>query len=242
MMKNIIYLMLAFLPLLSCKTEEDEVNPPATDNKQETSALEEVSYPLNSPEDLEILTAEIDNSRYVLPGEASHGTSEYYTLRAELSKQLIQEKDFNIIAVEGDWPDIYRLNEYIKGSAVYGTSAVEVLQRMDRWPTWMWANEEVAEFAEWLWAYNQGKPESEQVSFYGLDVYSLWDSMDEVIRYLEATDPAGAEEARNAYVCLAPFGPDEWAYAQAKGKETDCSGELANVLEIVQQQVNAAPE
>lgn len=83
---------------------------------------------------------EIGEARYVLLGEASHGTSEYYTWRAEISKRLIQEKGFTIIAVEGDWPDLYRLNQYIKGSSAYGSSAEEVLQQLDRWPTWMWAN------------------------------------------------------------------------------------------------------
>lgn len=91
---------------------------------------------------------EIGEARYVLLGEASHGNSEYYTWRAEISKRLIQEKGFTIIAVEGDWPDLYRLNQYIKGSSAYGSSAEEVLQQLDRWPTWMWANQEIAEFSE----------------------------------------------------------------------------------------------
>ena len=240
-MKNLLYSLLVFLAFWSCKTEEENI-PQINEDEQEVSLLKDASYALESPEDLDILLNEMEGSRYVLLGEASHGTSEYYTWRAEISKRLIMEENFNLIAVEGDWPDLYKLNQYIKGSSEHGASAVEVLQQMDRWPTWMWANEEVAEFAEWLREYNQGLPEAEQVGFYGLDVYSLWDSMREVVAFLEGTDPESAQLAREAYACLAPYEPDEWAYAQAKGQNVNCADELAAALELVQEQVDASPE
>ncbi len=150
MIKNIIlFSFLLAIPLYSCN--DDEVSPQSEEQEeQETSVLEEASYPLQTISDLDVLLNEIGGSRYVLLGEASHGTSEYYTWRAEISKRLIEEKGFNIIAVEGDWPALYRLNQYIRGSAENGSNSVEVLRQLNRWPTWMWANGEVADFAEWL--------------------------------------------------------------------------------------------
>lgn len=94
--------------------------------------------------------------------------------------------------MEGDWPDIYRLNQYIQGCLEHGTMATEVLQQMDRWPTWMWANEEVAALGEWLHSYNQSQEANQQVGFYGIDVYSRWDSIEEVLAYLEEEDAAAA--------------------------------------------------
>ena len=94
----------------------------------------------------------------MLLGEASHGTSEYYTWRAALSQRLIQEKGFSFIAVEGDWPDCYRVNRYVKGYPESGPDAREVLHAFERWPTWMWANEEVVDLAEWLRRHNDELP------------------------------------------------------------------------------------
>src|SRR3954471_330966 len=126
--------------------------------------------PLSSPSDLDPLLDRIGDARYVLLGEASHGTSEYYSWRAELSKRLIREKGFSFIAVEGDWPDCYRVNRYIKGYADAGRSAEEVLHAFERWPTWMWANREILALAERLRVHNRYLPAERQVGFYGLDV------------------------------------------------------------------------
>src|SRR3954452_25391034 len=122
--------------------------------------------PLNNPNDLDPLLTLIGDARYVLLGEASHGTHEYYTWRAALSRRLIQEKGFSFLAVEGDWPDCYRVNRYVKACGDSGASARDVLHEFDRWPTWMWANEEVAELAEWLRKHNAGA--AAKVGFYGL--------------------------------------------------------------------------
>ena len=237
-MKNIfIYSFLFLFSLFSCDKEEV-----ANDDEQETGLLGEAAFPLETTDDLDVLINDIGDSRYVLLGEASHGTSEYYTWRAEISKRLIEEKGFDIIAVEGDWPDLYRLNQYVKGSSAHGTSAEEVLSHLDRWPSWMWANEEVADFGEWIRNHNQGQSQGQQVGFYGVDVYSFWDSMEEVIIYLESTNPEAAERAREAYNCLQPFMQDEWAYAQAKvSGEVDCADELNTVLKMVEQEMNNAP-
>jgi erythromycin esterase-like protein len=110
--------------------------------------IREVSTPLCGPRDLDPLFERIRDARFVLLGEASHGTAEYYEWRAEISRRLILEKGFQFIAVEGDWPACDRLDQYMNGHGEGDTR--EALQAFDRWPTWMWANEEVAELAEWL--------------------------------------------------------------------------------------------
>src|SRR5690242_4076052 len=118
--------------------------------------VKDVSRPLGSAEDLDPLLEQIGDARFVLLGEASHGTSEFYTWRAELSRRLIREKGFSFIAVEGDWPDCYRVNRYIKGYSDAGRSAEEVLHAFERWPTWMWANREIVALTEWLRDHNRG--------------------------------------------------------------------------------------
>src|SRR5438477_11347315 len=108
------------------------------------TAVRGLGRPLRSPADLDPLLNQIGDARFVRRGEASHGTHEYYTWRAEISKRLIREKGFSFIAVEGDWPDCYRVNRYVKGRPKSGVGARDVLHAFSRWPTWMWANEEVA--------------------------------------------------------------------------------------------------
>ena len=187
--------------------------------------------PLSDPSDLEPLIERIGNARYVLLGEATHGTSEFYQWRAALSRRLIQEHGFSFIAVEGDWPDCYRVNRYVKSYTDSGDSARDVLHAFDRWPTWMWANREVAELAEWLRDHNRRLGEARQAGFYGLDVYSLWDSMHAVVEYLESVDPELARAARAAYRCFEPYGEDAQEYARATALvPTTCEREALAVL------------
>src|SRR5215210_855107 len=149
-----------------------------------------LARPLRGPDDLDPLLERIGDARYVLLGEASHGTAEYYDWRRRLSERLIREKGFSFIAVEGDWPDCYRVNRYVKHHSDAGQSARDVLHAFHRWPTWMWANTEIVALAEWLRAYNADLPADERVGFYGLDVYSLWESLEAVTQYVERTDPS----------------------------------------------------
>src|SRR4051794_28911479 len=116
--------------------------------------VRDLGMPLHEPSDLDRLLQGIGDARFVLLGEASHGTHEYYTWRAELSKRLITEKGFSFIAVEGDWPDCYRINRYIKGYPKTPAEPREVFDTFRRWPTWMWANEEVLDLAGWLRRWN----------------------------------------------------------------------------------------
>lgn len=193
--------------------------------------LRQTTSPLRGPADLDPLLDRIGDAHFVLLGEASHGTSEYYTWRHAISERLIQEKGFSFIAVEGDWPDCYRINRYIKGHPNSGESAREVLRAFDRWPTWMWANEEVLALAEWLRKYNDGRGDADMVGFYGLDVYSLWDSMAAVIQYLQRIDPDVARSARRAYSCFDPYGEDAQDYARAtRLVPTSCEDEAIAIL------------
>src|SRR5512144_2855798 len=121
--------------------------------------LKRIARPLESNDDLDPLIAAVGDSRFVLLGEASHGTSEFYTWRTRISRRLIEEKGFSFIAVEGDWPDCYRVNRYGKGRSDSGESAREVLHAFERWPTWMWANKEVMELAAWIRGHNDRLPE-----------------------------------------------------------------------------------
>ena len=109
-----------------------------------SDAHREASYPLKNARDLDPLMNRVGNAHHVLLGEASHGTHEYYTWRTSITKRLIVEKGFNFIAVEGDWPDCYRINRYIKGYSDQENEAIDILRSFDRWPTWMWANWEIA--------------------------------------------------------------------------------------------------
>ncbi len=196
-----------------------------------TERVQGVAHPLRGTEDLDPLLDRIGDARCVLLGEASHGTSEYYTWRAHISERLIREKGFSFIAVEGDWPDCYEVNRYAKGYPSSGTSAREALGAFDRWPTWMWANEEIVDLLEWLRRHNDGLSEEERVGFYGLDVYSLWESMEAVIEYLERVDPEAVSTARRAYKCFEPYGEDVREYARATALvPTSCEDEVVDML------------
>jgi erythromycin esterase len=195
------------------------------------------SHLLKEPSDLTPLFDAIGNSNVVMLGEASHGTHEYYTWRAYISKKLIAEKNFNFIAVEGDWPDCYEVNRFIKNYPGAGQSVRDVLQTYDRWPTWMWANWEISALAEWLKNFNEEKRDGNKVGFYGLDVYSLWESMDAILNYLKKEDPASVEIALEAYNCFEPHKGDEGqSYARSLQFVPDtCEEEAISLLKQIRE-------
>ncbi len=206
------------------KTSRDSILGPA-------ERVRDVAHPLRGSEDLDPLLDRIGDARCVLLGEASHGTHEYYAWRARISERLIREKGFSFIAVEGDWPDCYEVNRYVKGYPDSGKSAREALEVFDRWPTWMWANEEVVGLAEWLRRHNEGLPQDARVGLYGLDVYSLRESLEAVIEYLERVDPDAVGSARRAYKCFEPYGQDPQEYARATVfVPTSCEEEVVGML------------
>jgi erythromycin esterase-like protein len=203
-------------------------------------SLERAASPLESARDLDPLIERIGDARFVLLGEASHGTSEFYTWRTELSKRLMAERGFTFIAVEGDWPDCYRVNRYVRGMPDSGASSTAVLHAFERWPTWMWANREVIALVDWLRDYNRRRSPDQRAGFYGLDVYSLWDSMRAVIEYLERIDPQLARNARSAYNCFEPYAEDVQEYARATALvPTSCEAEAVSVLRALR---GRAPE
>lgn len=194
----------------------------------------EINYnKLDKLNDLDPLIERIGDSQFVLLGEASHGTSEFYRWRAEISKRLIQEKGFAFIAVEGDWPDCYKINRYIKAQYHDEEKAYNILHSFNRWPTWMWANKEMVELVEWLKKYNDRLDPTIQskVGFYGLDLYSLWESMEEIINYLKKVDPSALKNAIKAYNCFEPYNKEVEAYARATAfVPKNCEEEVIQML------------
>src|SRR5690554_994806 len=147
------------------------------------------------------LLESIGDAEIVLLGEASHGTHEFYQTRAEITRRLIEERGFTAVAVEGDWPDCYRVNRYVRGLGT-DPDADAALGDFQRFPLWMWRNTVVKQFVQWLRQHNKGLPYSAQTGFYGLDMYSLYGSVAAVIQYLQQVDPEAADEARQRYACF----------------------------------------
>jgi len=173
----------------------------------------------------------IGDARFVLLGEASHGTHEFYRTRAEITKRLIAEKGFAAVAVEADWPDAYRINRFVRGASDDG-EAVDALGDFERFPAWMWRNADVLDFVGWLREYNDDASNADKVGFYGLDLYSLHGSIDAVLRYLDKVDPEAARRARYRYSCFEHFGEDTQAYGYAAsvGIADSCENEVVTQL------------
>ena len=172
--------------------------------------------------------ARFADARVVLLGEASHGTAEFYNARAAITRELIQHHGFNIVAVEADWPDAAHIDRYVRHQAARPGRG----EAFSRFPTWMWRNREVMAFADWLRARNEALPPAARVSFNGLDVYSLDESIHAVLTYLDRVDPEAAGLARRRYGCLTPWQEEPAQYGRAvlyRGKET-CEGEVVRQL------------
>lgn len=206
------------------------------DSKEAIDSIRKNALPLNNQQDLEPLMKRIGDSRIVMLGEASHGTHEYYTWRAAISKRLIEEKGFTCIAVEGDWPDCYRVNQFIKGHDSETKTVFNVLHEFNRWPTWMWANWEVVAFTDWLQKHNLKATTKNKIGFYGLDVYSLWESMDAIIAYLKKNDLNTLTLAEEAFRCFEPYRKGEGqAYARAlQLVPKSCEKEVVDLLKGLQ--------
>ncbi|MES2217903.1 MAG: erythromycin esterase family protein [Pseudomonadota bacterium] len=179
----------------------------------------------------------IGESRFVLIGEATHGTHEFYQARAKITEQLITQKGFMAVAIEGDWPDAYRIHRYLQGMGSK-EEWMQALGKFTRFPTWMWRNATIAPFIQWLRSYNDNvSAPHNKIGFYGLDLYSLHSSMQAVIDYLLKIDPEAAERARKRYSCFDHFGldPQNYGFQTSKGQEKPCINEaIAEVLELQQ--------
>lgn len=189
----------------------------------------------------EALVDRIGDARCVLIGEASHGTHEFYVERARMTRSLIEDAGFNAVAVEADWPSAYRLNCFVRGAGKDRTAAA-ALSDFVRFPRWMWRNQVVEAFAIWLRSHNERSPNP--VGFYGLDLYSLHESVDLVLRYLEKVDPEAAKRARERYSCFDHrHGEDGQGYGATvvSGREESCErGVLEQLLELQQRQAEYA--
>ncbi len=164
--------------------------------------------------DYDPLMGLIGDARFVLLGEASHGTHDFYHQRAQITKRLIEEHGFMAVAVEADWPDAYRVNRYVRGTTDDADSE-EALSGFKRFPTWMWRNADVLDFVGWLREHNDTVASASKIGFYGLDLYSLHASIEAVLAYLNKVDPDGARRALYRYSCFDHFGEDTQAYGYA---------------------------
>lgn len=204
--------------------------------------IREMAYRIRPNDPLDALIERIGDARFVLLGEASHGTHEYYTLRSRITQRLVREKGFRFIAVEGDWPDCYEVNRYIKGWSDDAT-ALDVLRRFDRWPTWMWANWEINALAEWLRRENDDRPEGEKVGFYGLDVYSLWESLEAVFQHLGESHPDALPLAHEAMRCFSPYNREAQSYAWAtRLVPSTCEQEVLDLLSGLRSRAGEYPD
>jgi protein-L-isoaspartate(D-aspartate) O-methyltransferase len=228
-----------FVPLIGAQGWEAPLadrsgQPSVTRSRPATLArlVREVAEPLPSIDDPDLgaLLERLQGSRLVLLGEATHGTSEFYRLRARLTQELIRRHGFRIVAVEADWPDARRVTRYVQ--ALPDGHRPED-PAFERFPTWMWRNHETWAFVEWLRAFNAAVREpAERAGFYGLDLYSLFTSIRSVLEYLEGVDPPAARIARERYSCLTPWQADPQAYGRAAltGRYRVCEREAVAML------------
>src|SRR5213080_4966738 len=198
-----------------------------------TNVIKKASQPLEGEaRDYDHLLELIHEARFCLLGEATHGTHDFYRERAEITKRLIKEKGFTAIAVEADWPDAFRVNRYVRGLGE-DRSGDQALSGFKRFPTWMWRNTVVLDFIEWLREYNSSLHiNAAKVGFYGLDLYSLYTSIEAVLGYLNKIDPVAAKRARYRYSCFEHFAEDTQAYGYAAnfGLTESCEREVIQQL------------
>src|SRR5437773_2791631 len=198
-----------------------------------SNAVDEEAHVLEGKtRDYDPLITLVHEARFCLLGEATHGTHEFYSQRAEITKRLIKEKGFTAVAVEADWPDAFRVNRYVRGLSD-DREANAALSGFKRFPTWMWRNTVVLDFVEWLRDYNSSLPSgATKVGFYGLDLYSLYSSIEAVLGYLNKVDPAAARRARYRYSCFEHFVEDTQAYGYAAsfGITESCEREVIEQL------------
>ena len=178
--------------------------------------------------EVEPLLRRIGDARIVLLGEATHGTSEFYRMRERISRELIERKGFSFVAIEGDWPDAARIDHYVR-HAEYPPSE---WMAFARFPVWMWRNQEVREFIDWLRTHNANVEAGKRVALHGLDLYSLYNSIRSVLNYLDDVDPRTAQVARRRYGCLTPWQSDPATYGHAAltGSYQTCEREVVSML------------
>jgi erythromycin esterase-like protein len=194
---------------------------------------------LNQLDQFDPIIERIGDASVVLIGEASHGTHEFYDARAALTSRLIVEQQFAAVVAEADWPDAYRVNRFVRGDGD-DQSAFEALADFRRFPTWMWRNTVVERFVAWLRVHNRNLPPEQRAGFYGMDLYSLYRSIEKVLTYLDAVDPAAAARARDRYGCFGNFGERAELYGRAAGLGVRPSCEAEAVEQLVDLRLQTA--
>jgi len=231
-----LFLVLTMLyPLLSKASERTFLHHGSQNqNSNLIEYLESRSYSFTDVSSMSPLIDVARDKRLVLLGESTHGTSEYYVYRDKISRRLIAEQDFNFIVVEGDWPSFYHINRYIKGYDYQDQSTKDLLrEHFNRWPQWMWANEEMIDLIDWLKTFNAERNEDNRVGIYGMDVYSKEESINEVRTYLTSQDKNNYKEIASLYDCFIPYGYDGSNYARAIfGGVDDCSEQVIEVVDF----------
>ncbi len=207
--------------------------------REPEEVISAAAIPFDAIEDADVegILARAGAARVVLLGEATHGTSEFYRMRARITRALIEREGFRIVAVEADWPDAAHVNAWVRGEAPPASPA----RPFERFPTWMWRNREVLDFAAWLRDRNDGLPEGERAGFYGLDLYSLFGSIGVVLDYLDDVDPEAAAVARFRYGCLTPWQADPAIYGQAvaAGRYRECEDDVAaNLVSLLRKRLD----
>jgi protein-L-isoaspartate(D-aspartate) O-methyltransferase len=226
-----------FVPLIGAQGWEDRSPAPAITRAPGREApiaalLGETAEAFEDIESVKLgaLLDRIGDARVVLLGEATHGTSEFYRMRARVTRGLIVDQGFRAVAVEADWPDAARIDRYVRHGPA---PSARPEAAFSRFPTWMWRNLEVHEFVEWLRHYNAETADpARHVSFHGLDLYSLYTSAAAVVGYLERVDPAAAAVARRRYGCLMPWERDPATYGRAAltGQYRTCENDVVAAL------------
>ncbi len=219
-------------PARPAQETEQETTRHAEESTQPPTILSSYAISIEEKSCLDPLIEKAGHAKAVLLGESSHGTAEYYLWRKKISQRLIQEKDFNFIVVEGDWPTIYIANRYVKGIEPYASDGRSILSQFHRWPTWMWSNEEFLVLIEWLRDYNMQLPPSERIGIYGKDIYGVSDAMKKTVRYLEQVDPDFAPQAKSYYDCLARYDEDYGRYiGDVMQRRVSCHEGIEKVVE-----------
>lgn len=206
----------------------------------EIELIQKKAKPVQSRKDYADLISLLSKKRVVMLGESTHGTHEFYEIRKQITLDLIEKEGFDFIAVEGDWPSFQNVNRSIGGNisnAAFDFDVKSVMSNFSRWPTWMWANHEVGSLLSELKKINMIRATDDDALIYGLDVYSLFDSIDCVLEQLEKISPVHAERARERYACFLPFQRNEKAYAKSllqlpKGCEDQVIDVLADILKL----------
>lgn len=200
---------------------------------EDARVIASAAHSLTDAAEHNVLADRAKDAQVVLIGEASHGTQEFYAIRAALTRRLVEKHGFRIIALEADWPDMLRVHRHVTDPLERGT-AVEALGDFRRFPAWMWRNTVMVEFVEWLRRWNlRQNAEEQRAGLFGMDLYSMHASMESVLTYLDKTDPAAASRARRRYGCFETFGddPQEYGYATTRGTAEPCEHEVAAQLE-----------